>query len=162
MKKNNEEELKKKILPILNQIQNKNYDHALQLLNTFEAESFFKKEIFKIKSYIYVKLKDWKKVIFFNKKLLNLVNNDYEIFNATGVANFNLGNLKESIKNFKESINININFIQGYENLGIAFKRLGDFETSTIYFSDALKINGKNNKIKENLIDNFNYFETNK
>ena len=162
MKKNNEEELKKKFLPILNQIQNENYDHALQLLNRFEAASFFKKEIFKIKSYIYVKLKDWKKVIFFNKELLNLVNNDYEIFNATGVANFNLGNLKESIKNFKESINININFIQGYENLGIAFKRLGDFETSTIYFSDALKINGKNNKIKENLIDNFNYFETNK
>lgn len=162
MKIDNKEQLKQKFSPILNQIQNKNYNNALQLLNDLKVESYYKKEILKLKSFIFVKLKKWDKVIDFNKELLGLGDNNYEVFNVIGVANFNLGNLNESIKNFKNSINNNKNFIQGYENLGIAFKRIGDFENSTIHFSDALKINNKNNKITQNLIDNFNYFETDK
>lgn len=160
MKNNKIENPKLKFLPILNKLREKNYSEALKLLDNLKENQNDINEIIKLKSYIYLQLKDWKNVIYYNEKIIELNIDNFETYSAIGVANFNLGNLEKSVKFFKKSIDKNLNFIQGYENLGIVFKRLGDFFNSTKYFSQALKINNNSIRIKQNLIDNFNYFNT--
>ena len=160
MKNNKIENSKLKFFSIINKLKNKDYDEALKELNQLNENENDKEEIIKLKSFIHLQLKDWNKVIHYNEKLIEINENNFETYSAIGVANFNLGNLKKSIKFFENSINNNINFIQGYENLGIVLKRLGDFKKSTEYFSKALKINSNNLRIKQNLIDNFNYFDS--
>jgi len=158
MKNNKIENSQSKFLPIIKKLEDKDYIGALKKLNHINQNENNLKQILKLKSFIYLQLKDWNKVIFFNEKLIELNGNSFEILNAIGVANFNLGNLRKSINFFTSSIKINTKFIQGYENLGIVYKRLGDFEASTKHFCEALKVKNKNPRIQQNLIDNFNYF----
>ena len=158
MKNNKIENSQSKFLPIIKKLEDKDYIGALKKLNHINQNENNLKQILKLKSFIYLQLKDWNKVIFFNEKLIDLNGNSFEILNAIGVANFNLGNLRKSINFFTSSIKINTKFIQGYENLGIVYKRLGDFEASTKHFCEALKVKNKNPRIQQNLIDNFNYF----
>ena len=77
-------------------------------------------------------------------KRLHEENIKYGILNNIGVAYFNLGKIRKSIKFFKESIKENENFDFAHENLGISYKEVGLYTEALKSFLKVLKIN-KNN-----------------
>ena len=68
---------------------------------------------------------------------------DSKIENLRGLVNFNIGNYKEAIKFFENSINIQKNYIDPYINLGTYYLSKKDLKKSEEFFLKALDINSK-------------------
>ena len=69
MKNNKIENSKLKFFSIINKLKNKDYNEALKELNQLNENENDKVKIIKLKSFIYLQLKDWNKVIYYNEKL---------------------------------------------------------------------------------------------
>ena len=71
MKNNKIENSQSKFLPIIKKLEDKDYIGALKKLNHINQNENNLKQILKLKSFIYLQLKDWNKVIFLMKNLLS-------------------------------------------------------------------------------------------
>ena len=150
------ENIKTILEEILQNINNKNFESALSLLNSSSIVKNDKKLSYKIFSIIYFKKCDWKKSIDYYKKRLTYKENNFQILNNIGVALFNLGKINQSIEVYKEAINENDKFDSIYENIGISYKEIGFYDNAIKFFVKALKLNNKNINAKENLLSIFN------
>ena len=148
-----------KFKSIIFNLKNKNFDKALNLLEAFSGEINDIQTINRLYASIYFNKNDWEKSIIYYKKLLNVDYKKSEIYNNIGVALFNLGKINESIENFNKSCDENIHDELAYENLGLSHKQLGNYELAIKNFVKVLELNKNNYKIKENLIDIFNYYK---
>tara|TARA_Y100000590_G_scaffold127971_1_gene146300 strand:- start:1692 stop:3008 length:1317 start_codon:yes stop_codon:yes gene_type:complete len=157
MKNYNIDELIKLILQNINK---KNFEEALNIINN---SPIIKKDTTlynKLLSNFYFKKGDWKRSIdYFEKRLLS-EKIKYGILNNIGVSYFNLGKIQKSIKLFKDSINENNNYDLSYENLGISYKEIGLYKDALNAFLNAVKINNSNLSAKENLLSIFNVDRT--
>ena len=84
---------------------------------------------------------------------------NYKILNNIGVSLYKLGKFSDAINEFNKSIKINQNFISAYENLSITHKQLGNYDLSIKFSLKSLKLSTKNDKIINNLIDIFNFYQ---
>ena len=110
----------------------------------------------------------------FNEALKNIdennpKNNDLiiSILNNKGMTNLNSANYTEAINDFYKIIEINPNFYQAYNHLGVAYENLGDREKSIKYFVKSNNLNENYIPARTNLIKSLTFckdlsFETNK
>jgi len=62
------------------------------------------------------------------------------LFNLLGIINLKLKNYPQAIKNFKNAIKVNNNFISAIVNLAICFQTMGQIDDAIVEYKNALKI----------------------
>ena len=157
MKNNNTKINKELFVPVVNNIKNKEYDKALNLLDQLLNGHHDKNIIHNLKASVYLNKKEWKKTLSCYEKIENR-NNSYEITNNIGVALYNLGKLLEASDKFKASLDINSSYLPALENLVLVYGLLGEYELCLKIIDQALKIDSHNRKIISSLIDIFSYY----
>jgi tetratricopeptide (TPR) repeat protein len=70
--------------------------------------------------------------------------NAHVAHNRLGIAYFDQDRLDEAIKEYKEAIKLNPEYLQAYSNLGLAYLNLGMFDTAIKEFKAALKLKPDN------------------
>lgn len=145
-------------LPIIDNIKNKNFDEALILLNNISNQD--PNIINRLKGSIYLNKRDWPNSLLFYEKISDKEKN-FKILNNIGYALLKIGKFSEASIKFKEAINNNNSFITAYENLSISYKLVGNYKLSIKYLLEAIKLMPENQKLKNYLIDLFNYYEPN-
>ena len=143
-------------LPIINNIKNKKFDEALNLLNKISDQD--PNIINRLKGSIYLNKKDWQKSLQFYQKISDKEKN-FKILNNIGIALLKIGKFTEASIKFKQAIDISNNFVPAYENLSISYKLVGNYNLSLKYLLEAIKLMPENQKLKNYLIDLFNYYE---
>ena len=155
--KNNLSEISKKLfIPILELMKIKKFDEALTLLEKISDQD--PDIINKLKGSIYLNKKEWEKSLFYYQKISDLSKN-FKIFNNIGVSLFKLGKLNDAINQFNQSIHFNNSFLSAYENLSIAHMQLGNYDLSIKFTLKALNLSPNNNKMKNRLIEIFNFYK---
>lgn len=149
----------KKFIEINDLLKKKDYKRALDLSNKLEKIGFKNIEVLKIKNHIFLKTKKWHEYRENNIKLLSLDLDRKIIKYNIGLANFNLGNLKEALKNFIDSLDIEPKNFNSHISIGLTNKLLGNFEEAIIHFHKAQILANENPLITQNIIDCFNYVD---
>jgi len=149
----------KKFIEINDLLKKKDYKQALDLSNKLEKTSFNNIEVLKIKNHIFLKTKKWHEYRENNIKLLSLDLDRKRIKYNIGLANFNLGNLKEALKNFIDSLDIEPKNLNSHISIALTNKLLGNFEEAIIHFHKAQILANENPLITQNIIDCFNYVD---
>ena len=149
----------KKFIEINDLLKKKDYKRALDLSNKLEKIGFKNIEVLKIKNHIFLKTKKWHEYRENNIKLLSLDLDRKKIKYNIGLANFNLGNLKEALKNFIDSLDIEPKNFNSHISIGLTYKLLGNFEEAIIHFHKAQILANENPLITQNIIDCFNYVD---
>ena len=114
-------------LPIINNIKNKKFDEALNLLNKISDQD--PNIINRLKGSIYLNKKDWQKSLQFYQKISDKEKN-FKILNNIGIALLKIGKFTEASIKFKQAIDISNNFVPAYENLSISYKLVGNYNLS--------------------------------
>ncbi len=146
----------KELNEIINDLENKNFQEALQKTKLISEKFPEEKIIVKLFASIYFNLKDWSNAVRYYKESLIFENIKFKIHLNIGVALFNLGKINQSIIFFKNSIKENPNFNLAHNNLGISYLELGKYEKATKHFVHALELNKKDLNAKKNLINILN------
>ena len=143
---------------VINELNNKNYNVALELLSKIDAEK--EEEYLKDNLYesIFFKKREWLKSVEYYYKVLQKRENEISSLNNIGVALFNLGKFNESINFFEKFKLLAPKKIDAYRNLGISYKNIGNYEKAISNYLKALDIEGNNNTIKQFLIETFNFY----
>ena len=143
---------------VINELNNKNYNLALELLSKINAEK--EEEYLKDNLYasIFFKKREWSKSVEYYYKVLQKRENEISSLNNIGVALFNLGKFNESINFFEKFKLLAPKKIDAYRNLGISYKNIGNYEKAISNYLKALDIEGDNNTIKQFLIETFNFY----
>ena len=149
----------KKFIEINDLLKKKDYKQALDLSNKLEKTSFNNIEVLKIKNHIFLKTKKWHEYRENNIKLLSLNLDRKRIKYNIGLANFNLGNLKEALENFIDSLDIEPKNLNSHISIALTNKLLGNFEEAIIHFHKAQILANENLLITQNIIDCFNYVD---
>lgn len=149
----------KKFIEINDLLKKKDYKQALDLSNKLEKTSFNNIEVLKIKNHIFLKTKKWHEYRENNIKLLSLNLDRKRIKYNIGLANFNLGNLKEALENFIDSLDIEPKNLNSHISIALTNKLLGNFEEAIIHFHKAQILANENPLITQNIIDCFNYVD---
>lgn len=144
-------------VPIINYVKNQEFDKALEQLENISDQN--PDIINRYRGTIYLNKKDWKNSLK-NYQKISDENRSFEILNNIGVSLYKLGRFSEASTQFKMSIDKNSSFLPAYENLSITYKLMGNYELSIKYILNSLKLNPKNNKLKNQLIDIFNYHDS--
>ena len=146
-----------KFKEIILEIQNNHLDKALILLEKIEVndeEIDVKNNLF---GSIYLRQNKWIQSIKFYEKIINPKNINEKILNNIGVAYFNLGQVKKSVKYFNLGREKNQNNFLSYRNLGISYKYLGEYQLAINSLLSALKL--KNDSLSQKLIvEILNYY----
>ncbi len=143
-------------LPIINNIKNKKFDEALNLLDKISDQD--PNIINRLKGSIYLNKKDWQKSLQFYQKISDKEKN-FKILNNIGIALLKIGKFTEASIKFKQAIDMSKIFLPAYENLSISYKLVGNYNLSLKYLLEAIKLMPENQKLKNYLIDLFNYYE---
>ena len=155
--KNDLSEISKKLFfPILELIKVKKFDEALAKLEKLSDHD--PDIINRFKGSIYLNKKEWEKSLFYYQKISDLSKN-FKIFNNIGVSLYKLGKFKDAVNQFNQSIKINNSFLSAYENLSIAHMQLGNYDLSIKFTLKALNLSPNNNKMKNRLIEIFNFYK---
>jgi hypothetical protein len=155
--KNNKSSLSKELFgPIINYIKSNKFDEALVLLDKLSNQN--PDIINSFKGSIYLNKKNWENSLFYYQKISDEEKN-FKILTNMGFALFKLGRISEASIKYKQSIDYNKTFIPAYENLIISSKLIGNYDLSIKYILQAIDIMPKNQKLKNYLIDIFNYYE---
>ena len=153
--KNNKTSLTNELfVPIINNIKNKKFDDALVLLEKLSNQN--SDIVNSLKGSIYINKKDWEKSLFYYQKIPDEEKN-FKILNNLGFALSKLGRFSEASLRYTQSIDRNSTFIPAYENLIISYKLTGNYDLSIKYILQALDLVPENQKLKNYLIDIFNY-----
>ncbi len=160
IKKNKDNFTKELRAKLLDLIKNRNYKEASNLidLNLKDEASIDYKN--KLKALIFLKKQDWKTSLRFYQKISE-DNLDFETLNSYGMVLFKLGRFLKAAEKFEKSLSKNQNYIQSYENLVISHKLVGNYDISIKYILQGLEIDPDNNRLKNHLIDIFNFHDTN-
>ena len=143
---------------VINELNNKNYNVALELLSKIDAdkeEEYLKDNLY---ASIFFKKREWLKSVEYYYKVLQKRENEISSLNNIGVALFNLGKFNESINFFEKFKLLAPKKIDAYRNLGISYKNIGNYEKAISNYLKALDIEGNNNTIKQFLIETFNFY----
>ena len=144
------------LIPILELIKISKFDEAIIMLE--KIKNLDPHVINRLKGSIYLNKKEWKYSLTHYQKIPENFKN-FKIYNNIGVSLYKLGRFKESIEEFNKSINIKNDFLPAYENLGIVYKHVGNYEKSIKFTTEALKLSPKNNKMTNNLLEILNFFQ---
>ena len=155
--KNNKTSLSKELfVPIINNIKSKKFDEALVLLNKLSDQN--SDIVNSFKGSIYINKKDWQKSLFYYQKISDEEKN-FKVLNNIGFTLFKLGRFSEASIIYTQSIDRNNTFIPAYENLVISYKLVGNYDLSIKYILQGLNLMPENQKLKNHLIDIFNYHQ---
>jgi predicted O-linked N-acetylglucosamine transferase (SPINDLY family) len=75
-----------------------------------------------------------------SEKLIKIYSNDYFIWNINGAANKALGITSEALKSFHTVIDLNPNFPDGYNNLGVIYREQDDLDKALDLFNKAINL----------------------
>ena len=162
---NNFNQLIKSILELYNE---KKFKEALIKINALEKNNFVNPTILNLKGLILFSLNSYNDaLICFEEALINIdkknfKNNDLliSILNNKGMTNLNFGNFSQAINDFNKILNINSNFYQAYNHLGVAYENLGDREKSIKYYIKSNNLNDKYVPARTNLIKALTFCKT--
>ena len=155
--RNNETNLSKELFfPIISNIKSKKFDEALVLLDKLSDQN--SDIVNSFKGSIYINKKDWEKSLFYYQKISDIEKN-FKILNNMGFVLSKLGRFSEASIKYTQSIDHNKAFIPAYENLVSSYKLIGNYDLSIKYILQGLDIMPQNQKLKNHLIDIFNYHQ---
>lgn len=152
----------KEIQQIVNFINIKKFDLALNIIKKLSVRSGDKFTINQLFASTYFKKKDWFKAILYYKKILPFEKDNYKILTNIGFAYFKLGQIRKSINFYNKSINENPKSDITYNNLAISYIELGLYEKAYFCFLEILKINKESSLAKKNLINLLNFINPKK
>ncbi len=89
----------------------------------------------------YLKIKDFKSVVYGCEKLIKKFPNNPFLFNLLGLALHGNGNYLIAIDNYKKALDIDSNFLPAKNNLANSYKAIGNFEKAEFYYKNILAIN---------------------
>jgi tetratricopeptide (TPR) repeat protein len=95
-------------------------------------------EIQKLQNYL--KVKDYKTVVYRCKKLINKFPENPFLFNLLALALHGNGNYLIAIDNFKKALDLDSNFLPAKNNLANSYKAIGNFEKAEFYYKNILEI----------------------
>ncbi len=95
-------------------------------------------EIQKLQNYL--KINDFKTVIFGCEKLIKKDPNNPYLFNLLGLALHGSGNYLIAIDRYKKALDIDINFLPAMNNLANSYKSIGNFEKAEFYYNKVINI----------------------
>ncbi len=147
----------KKFQEIINLLNIKEFDNALEKIKLLSIELPNNQMINKLFATIYFKKMDWKNSINYHEKILFDEKDKYKTLTNIGFAHFKLGEIHKSINAYKKSIKENPNFEIAYSNLAISYIEIGLYEKAYSNFLKILKINKNNYFAQKNLIYLFNF-----
>tara|TARA_B100001057_G_C22834035_1_gene944542 strand:+ start:371 stop:2353 length:1983 start_codon:yes stop_codon:yes gene_type:complete len=84
-------------------------------------------------------------------KLISKYGDSFILFNILGLINANKKIFDKAIVNYKKSIDLNINYPDAYNNLGLAYFEMGETNLAKSNFEEAIKLNNKFNIAYTNL-----------
>ena len=84
-------------------------------------------------------------------KLISEYGDSFILFNILGLINANKKIFDKAIVNYKKSIDLNINYPDAYNNLGLAYFEMGETNLAKSNFEEAIKLNNKFNIAYTNL-----------
>lgn len=148
----------KEFKDIVNDLNIKQFDRALNRLSklsTIHPNDYY---IVKLFASIYLKKLEWNNALKYYEKLLTFNRDKFKIYNDIGVIYFKIGQINLSIDYFKKSFKDKTN-AGAYFNLGLAYNEIGKFKYAIENYLAALKIDPNNNIIKKNLINILNYYQ---
>ena len=155
----NKIELSKVILgKIIQLIKNNKFNNALDLLGKISHSDQDNDIINKLTGLVYLNKKDWKTSLIFYQKVSEKSLN-FENLNNYGIVLFKNGKLLQAADKFIKAVNLKKDFILPYENLGILYKVIGNYDLSIKYTLIGLNIVPENIKLKNNLVDVLNYYK---
>ena len=88
----------------------------------------------------YLKVKDYKTVVYGCKKLINKFPKNPFLFNLLALALHGNGNYLIAIDNFKKALDLDSNFLPAKNNLANSYKAIGNFEKAEFYYKNILEI----------------------
>ena len=143
---------------ILNLINNRNFEEASKLidLNLKDETRIDYKN--KLKALVFLKKQDWKTSLRYYQKI-SVDNLDFETLNNYGIVLFKLGQFLKAAEKFEKSLSKNKNYIPSYENLVISHKLVANYDISIKYILQGLEAYPNNIRLKNHLIDIFNFHE---
>ena len=74
-------------------------------------------------------------------KLIKMYPTEPFLFNLSGVVNASMQNYEKAIKSYKEALSLNNEYIEVYNNIGVAYKDWGKPETALKYLNEAIRLN---------------------
>ena len=104
-----------------------------------KIENNIKTEIDKI-IYLY-KSKNFGSALSLSDKLIESNKSIPFLFNINGMINLSLENWQNALSSFKQSLKCDNKFIEGYNNLGVAYSHLGDDEKAIENYKKAIELN---------------------
>lgn len=143
---------------IINDINKKNFNNALDNLKKISEYNSNKNLITKLYAFIYFNKKNWVKAIEYYKKILDLEKEKFKIYINIGVAYFKLGKINQSITVFKKSLYENPNSTLAHNNIGISYLEIGMYQEALNHFILASKLNKNDILSQKNLLKIFNLF----
>jgi len=88
----------------------------------------------------YLKIKDFKNVVYGCEKLIKKFPNNPFLFNLLGLALHGNGNFLIAIDRYKKALDIDSNFLPAKNNIANSYKAIGNFEKAEFYYKNILKI----------------------
>ncbi len=125
------------------ELDEKNYEESLKLLNESLQINPNDSECYSNKGVVNFKLKNIEEAISNYKKAISLDKNNYNAFFNLGNLYKEINRLDESIENFNEAISINKNHYKAYHNRAVVKRLLLKFNDAIKDFDEALRINPK-------------------
>ena len=138
----------KEFKDIVNDLNIKQFDialNSLSKLSTIHPNDYY---ILKLFASIYFKKSEWNNALKYYKKLLMFNKDKFKVYNNMGLIFFNLGKINKSIDNFKKSTNDMPN-LTAYNNLGIAYYEIGKYENAIENYLAALELDQNNYQAKK-------------
>ena len=93
-------------------------------------------EIQKLQNYL--RIKDFKKVVFKSEELIKKFPNNPFLFNILGLALHGSGNNLIAIDRYKKALDLDANFLPALNNLANVYKSIGNFERAEFYYNKAI------------------------
>ena len=89
---------------------------------------------------------EFKETIFESKQLLKKFPSSYLVYYFKGIATASMGEYSEAEKAFHKAVDLNPNFSDPYNNLGILLFENDELDRCEIYFQKAIKLSPKNHE----------------
>ena len=88
----------------------------------------------------YLKVQDYKAVVYGCEKLINKFPNNPFLFNLLGLALHGSGNYLIAIDRYKKALDLDKNFLPAMNNLANSYKSIGNFEEAEFFYKKAIDI----------------------
>jgi tetratricopeptide (TPR) repeat protein len=123
----------------VNQMQQENYEAAIEYLNlAIKIENEYT-AAYKNRCLAYLEIEDYTQAITDCTQALNLDTEDSEAYLHRGLAQYRQGNYLDAIADFNQALVLKPNDFRAYYNLGIAFAGTGNYSQAIIDYNQALK-----------------------